>query len=123
LLSLLILIHFIVMSSTTLFGNFHNYYAFNAVSERLRCITDGSNCLQDMAVSHTQANNKPFTVLDLGCNEGDVSLAMFDIMASHLATASPAHPCELRIAGVDFDAVCFQTQRAIGASMIVTTSM
>jgi len=101
----------IIMSGTTLYGNFHNYYKFNAVEERLRCITEGSQCLRCIAQEHMGAS-EPFTMLDLGCNEGDVSLAMIAIMRELLRSQrqAPLDPSNsivaepvIRASGIDLD--------------------
>ena len=65
-----------------LFGNFHNYYSFNAVEERIEPLVESRffEALQlDRSSSSSSSSlspRSPLLLLDVGCNEGNVSVAI-----------------------------------------------
>jgi hypothetical protein len=56
------------------FGNFRQYYTFHPVASRLDVLPAGA--MRQLWTSHGQP--KVFSICDLGCNEGDLSLAMWE---------------------------------------------
>lgn len=78
------------------FGNFHNYYSFNSVEQRFcflprdlaaTLLAVRRAALGSAAGENTQAANM-LSFLDIGCNEGNISLAMSELLARQLATSS-----------------------------------
>ncbi|KAK6466784.1 pre-miRNA 5'-monophosphate methyltransferase-like [Huso huso] len=57
-----------------LFGNFINYYSFNPPENRLSLIP--ASLLQELGYS-SAADRAPFLLLDVGCNSGDLSIALY----------------------------------------------
>lgn len=82
------------------FGNFHNYYAFNKVSERLDRLQE-SGCLGQIAHHHlSTGRDRPLTFLDVGCNEGRVTEGFLKALKHH---SSVDDPCAVIALGVDID--------------------
>lgn len=69
------------------YGNFINYYTFNPPENRLRNIPDD-------LVSMLDIPDCPITVLDVGCNAGDLTAAMFHQIFKDV---------DVRMLGVDLD--------------------
>ncbi|KAF1792525.1 S-adenosyl-L-methionine-dependent methyltransferase [Phytophthora cactorum] len=63
-------------------GNFHAYYSFNPVHERLRFMdVQTANALRRALLVKKPAEDKSeatCTVLDVGCNEGDLTIGLYD---------------------------------------------
>ncbi|XP_041097432.1 pre-miRNA 5'-monophosphate methyltransferase [Polyodon spathula] len=57
-----------------LFGNFINYYSFNPPENRLSLIP--ASLLQELGYSRA-ADRAPLLMLDVGCNSGDLSIALY----------------------------------------------
>ncbi|XP_015906366.2 pre-miRNA 5'-monophosphate methyltransferase [Parasteatoda tepidariorum] len=74
------------------FGNFINYYTFNSVSKRLQALP--SDLPSNIKVDH-----EPIVCLDIGCNSGDLTVALY----SHLATSYPNR--QIYMLGIDIDNV------------------
>jgi SAM-dependent methyltransferase len=81
--------------SAHLLGNYHKYYTFHSVQSRNDLLQNKSLFLELW-----NANGKPdqFNYLDIGCNEGDLSLAVADLIKSEL----PEH-VKCVVIGVDLD--------------------
>jgi hypothetical protein len=64
-----------------LLGNYHKYYTFHSVSSRTRMIES-----KKIFLSLWKAQSEPevFTLLDIGCNEGDLSYAILQQAKSEL---------------------------------------
>ena len=65
------------MSGFAVHGNFWNYYQFNEVQARLTYL-DIEKVLE---IVNKQASDH-ITLFDVGCNEGDVTLAIFEKLSS-----------------------------------------
>jgi SAM-dependent methyltransferase len=76
------------------FGNFHSYYSFHPVHERLRHLPKG----MFRAIWDSDGCQGKFAVLDIGCNEGDLTIAMMLLAASELPATVDV--CAL---GIDMD--------------------
>ena len=76
------------------FGNFHSYYRFHPVTERTQYFTTG------MFSTIWEADGKPpcFTMLDVGCNEGDLTIEM-----ALLATKDLPKHVSVKVLGLDLD--------------------
>ena len=70
------------------YGNFMNYYSFNPPKNRMKNIPE--DLLKKL--EHTES---PVTILDIGCNAGDLTSAMFH------AFSGQDH--DIRVLGVDLD--------------------
>ncbi|RLO07066.1 hypothetical protein DYB28_007821, partial [Aphanomyces astaci] len=70
-----------------IYGNFHDYYDFNPESERLRFLTsDVRHALRQHFYSQPNAQG---TLLDVGCNEGKLTMGLFDALTRHATSSSP----------------------------------
>eukprot|EP01116_Phalansterium_solitarium_P017717 TRINITY_DN4437_c0_g2_i2.p1 TRINITY_DN4437_c0_g2~~TRINITY_DN4437_c0_g2_i2.p1 ORF type:complete len:234 (+),score=71.82 TRINITY_DN4437_c0_g2_i2:87-788(+) len=78
-------------------GNFHRYYNFNPVEERLSRLRDAFNT--DNAALDPLSS--PLAVLDVGCNQGDLTVRLHDFLNERC-------PGGVRTLGVDLDTVLIQ---------------
>ena len=94
-----------------LLGNFKNYYAFHPVEQRLKLFP------QNFFVNLHESLGFPreLFLLDVGCNEGDLSIAIYFQAKDELATA--ARECVVKMLGTDIDTVLIS--RAIEKSEYV----
>lgn len=53
-------------------GNFHTYYKFNPTEERMQYLPE------NLASQIIQSGSSDFSLLDIGCNEGDLTIALLD---------------------------------------------
>uniref|UniRef100_H3GJA5 RNA methyltransferase n=1 Tax=Phytophthora ramorum TaxID=164328 RepID=H3GJA5_PHYRM len=61
-------------------GNFHAYYSFNPVHERLRFMdVQTANALRRALLVRKSAEETS-TVVDIGCNEGDLTIGLYDAL-------------------------------------------
>ncbi|KAF0719001.1 Aste57867_1344 [Aphanomyces stellatus] len=71
------------------FGNFHDYYDFNPESERLRFLTpDIRRALRQYFLA--QPGQKG-SLLDVGCNEGKLTMGLFDALTTSRSTQLDEH--------------------------------
>ncbi|ETV97601.1 hypothetical protein H310_09497 [Aphanomyces invadans] len=71
------------------FGNFHDYYDFNPESERLRFLTaDLRRALRRLFQTQPHGYG---TLLDVGCNEGKLTMGLYDALMSNTVTSSSTH--------------------------------
>lgn len=69
-------------------GNFHAYYSFNPVDERLRFMDAATSSavrhtlltLSDSTDAHHPDST---TVIDIGCNEGDLTIGLYDALSQN----------------------------------------
>ncbi|KAE8910934.1 hypothetical protein PF005_g1699 [Phytophthora fragariae] len=64
-------------------GNFHAYYSFNPVHERLRFMdVQTANALRRALLvrKSTGEAHETSTVIDIGCNEGDLTIGLYDAL-------------------------------------------
>ncbi|ETI37544.1 hypothetical protein F441_16317 [Phytophthora nicotianae CJ01A1] len=62
-------------------GNFHAYYSFNPVHERLRFMdVQTANALRRALLVKKDKSEATCTVLDVGCNEGDLTIGLYDAL-------------------------------------------
>ncbi|EGZ28092.1 hypothetical protein PHYSODRAFT_472216 [Phytophthora sojae] len=65
-------------------GNFHAYYSFNPVHERLRFMdVQTANALRRALLVRKSTEDKAHetsTVIDIGCNEGDLTIGLYDAL-------------------------------------------
>jgi tRNA1(Val) A37 N6-methylase TrmN6 len=64
------------MSGFAQYGNFWNYYEFNKVDERLRFLDEE----QVAAIFHQKTDHDNINIMDIGCNEGNLTLAVEQIL-------------------------------------------
>jgi SAM-dependent methyltransferase len=76
------------------YGNFHNYYNFHPVSERLQHLPAG----MFKAIWESDGCGKIFAMLDVGCNEGDLTIQLALLASKEL----PDH-VTVRSLGIDLD--------------------
>ncbi|XP_066528997.1 pre-miRNA 5'-monophosphate methyltransferase [Hoplias malabaricus] len=78
------------------FGNFMNYYSFNPPENRLTLIPP--TLLQELGLS---PESEPVLLLDVGCNSGDLSIALF----KHILQDRPSHSQlpNIHLLGFDLD--------------------
>lgn len=89
------------MSGFAPFGNFWNYYQFNTVEERLQYIP-----IEEVIDDIFSKGNEKMSVLDVGCNEGDISNALKQrIIRKNLFSAD-----HIYMLGIDLD--CHLIERA-----------
>lgn len=80
------------------FGNFHTYYAFNAPSERLQYVppqmADFIMHTKTKRAIDSSAGSAPpsFHFLDVGCNEGDLTIALLNHLLTGLRGESNQPP-------------------------------
>eukprot|EP00124_Ichthyophonus_hoferi_P006058 Ihof_evm1s1162 gene=Ihof_evmTU1s1162 len=83
------------------YGNFHNYYEFNPAAERLRFLYDTPEG-QDLKNNLLSSSQGPITALDVGCNEGDLTLSLYDWLTNSSAKEETDTPHVIGL-GVDID--------------------
>jgi hypothetical protein len=76
------------------YGNFRQYYTFHPASSRLDVLPKG--CFRQLWESHGCPS--AFSICDVGCNEGELSLAMWERARSELPPQT-----EVVLLGVDID--------------------
>lgn len=76
------------------FGNFHSYYSFHEQKTRTKLIPDSFF----LSLWRAQGQPRKFTLLDVGCNEGNLTAEIYERAISEL----PAH-VECFMLGVDLD--------------------
>jgi SAM-dependent methyltransferase len=76
------------------YGNFHSYYTFHEDQSRTKLIP------QKFFFSLWKLQGEPetFSILDVGCNEGNLTIELYERAVSEL----PSHVC-CRVLGVDLD--------------------
>ena len=81
-------------------GNFPKYYDFNPVAERMKMlpdrVCDWSSCYK---LCENERMGEYLSVLDLGCNAGDLSLQLFE----RIAAAGARNKIKTILVGVDVD--------------------
>ena len=81
--------------SAHLLGNYHKYYTFHSVQSRI-------DQLQNKSLFYElwKSLNEPkdFYIMDIGCNEGDLSVGLWNLVKSELPTHVRCH-----VVGVDLD--------------------
>jgi SAM-dependent methyltransferase len=78
------------------YGNFHSYYTFHEDQSRTKLIPEKFF----FSLWKLQGEPETFSILDIGCNEGNLTIEMFERAVSEL----PSHVC-CRVLGVDLDDV------------------
>ncbi|XP_020485053.1 pre-miRNA 5'-monophosphate methyltransferase [Labrus bergylta] len=79
-------------------GNFINYYTFNPPEERLRLIP--ATLLQELRRSEAHEDT---LVLDVGCNSGDLSVALYKHLVQEPACAEESENRKVHLLGFDLD--------------------
>uniref|UniRef100_A0AAV1T6S1 RNA methyltransferase n=1 Tax=Peronospora matthiolae TaxID=2874970 RepID=A0AAV1T6S1_9STRA len=77
-----------------IFGNFHAYYSFNPVHERLRFMDVPTTTALRRALlikeSTEDAADETSTIIDIGCNEGDLTIGLYNALTGRETLAPPA---------------------------------
>jgi SAM-dependent methyltransferase len=107
------------------YGNFHNYYRFNPASNRTSFMHEILDCIIAKWKQTINSVSEPttFRFLDVGCNEGDLTLEVAQLLSQRLtssklfATASGIkHYMEkvpiLHVTGMDLDLLLIQRAQA-----------
>ncbi|XP_056303953.1 pre-miRNA 5'-monophosphate methyltransferase [Danio aesculapii] len=81
------------------YGNFINYYTFNPPENRLGLIPEA--LLQN--IGFTSGDGERVLMLDVGCNSGDLSVALYRHLLNKEASASDSPKRELYMLGFDLD--------------------
>jgi SAM-dependent methyltransferase len=117
------------------YGNFHNYYSFHPVAHRTDLLQFGGGILDRIVVVATttttttwnQHNNnvvpsadndidnnntgrRTFSYLDIGCNEGDLTIKVAQMLHERLSkdcSATPQQPL-LHVKGLDLDPILIE---------------
>ena len=76
-------------------GNFHDYYKFHSYEVRLNLIPDQFF----LKLWHTLNKPKYIAILDIGCNEGDLTFHLYQRACHELKSCN----CECYALGVDLD--------------------
>ena len=64
-------------------GNFHNYYFFNPIEERMKLITpEFFSWATSIPLAQATKTSEGPKLLDVGCNSGDLSIGLFDACVS-----------------------------------------
>ena len=87
------------------YGNFSNYYNFHSVSERVGEVPD--SVLRSLAPQKGQVVH----VLDIGCNEGALSIAILMKLREALPDS------DIRLLGIDLDSTLIEAARVKHASV------
>lgn len=75
------------------YGNFHNYYTFHPVSNRTEHMKEMLPFIANQWKSVTPAHDKElFCYIDIGCNEGDLTLEIARLLSDHLSTPLSNEP-------------------------------
>ncbi|TYZ64895.1 hypothetical protein PybrP1_001118 [[Pythium] brassicae (nom. inval.)] len=80
-------------------GNFHAYYSFNPVDERLRFMDAAMSRAVQAALLALESRSEATegtstTVLDVGCNEGDLTLGLYNALGGTNASSRRAQPVD-----------------------------
>ena len=80
------------------FGNYHDYYFFHPSSIRTALIPNG--IFKDMHRNNSNNNDTitTFNVLDIGCNEGDLTIDIYNRIRSEVST-----DIDINVIGIDID--------------------
>lgn len=81
--------------SAHVYGNYHKYYTFHSANSRIQLLT-GRSVFQTIWIA--QGRPSVFRILDIGCNEGDLSIELLHLVQAEL---SGDVVCEL--VGADID--------------------
>jgi len=76
-------------------GNFHNYYTFHPVSQRTALIPREFF----LEMWNYQGRPRDFFMLDIGCNEGDLSVELLNRAGEELGDQN----CNCHMLGIDID--------------------
>lgn len=75
------------------YGNFHNYYTFHPVANRTEHIKEMLTFIANRWKSVSPDNDKElFRYIDIGCNEGDLTLEIARLLSDHLSTPLSNEP-------------------------------
>lgn len=85
-------------------GNFINYYDFNSASDRLKLLPFDSSLWN----TECDSSNKPYLVLDIGCNAGNFTQLLYEFLQSQVKNR------KIIVFGVDIDPILIK--RAIEAN-------
>ena len=108
------------------FGNFHEYYKFHPVDHRmplleplLRHIMLNHGATAPSLDTDKQEESKDhvsvppiFRYLDVGCNEGDLTLAVAEQLRSMACNAAAKPSADVHVLGIDLDPVLIDRARA-----------
>ncbi|XP_033176854.1 probable RNA methyltransferase CG11342 [Bombus impatiens] len=83
-------------------GNFMNYYQFHPAEERVRQLPCG--------VWHSTHPDRKYVGLDVGCNAGDLTVALHNFLEKTLSTDQDL-PKEIRLLGIDLDPILIERAR------------
>lgn len=87
------------------YGNFHSYYDFHPPVDRINLLTRKGGFLEYIAKTWNPSDSKAFSYVDVGCNEGDLTLevakAILDQLKGKLQT-------KVTVKGIDLDPVLIQ---------------
>lgn len=79
------------------YGNFINYYDFNSAQERLNLLPNDSSIWNHS--EDTESSNKPFLVLDVGCNAGNFTQLLYEFLKNQVQNR------KVIIFGIDIDSI------------------
>lgn len=97
------------------YGNYHDYYSFHPSTVRTSLLPIG--IFNDIWLNRDDNNNgsKVFNVLDVGCNEGNLTVDMYNRIRSELS-----NDVTINVTGIDIDPVLIQ--RANNKNNILSNS-
>ena len=96
------------MEGEHLHGNFSNYYAFHPPQDRLGCLVELRTLLR-------QHRDGPLLVADLGCNTGELTASLAEMLA---ASDDGAEAVAVEAVGVDVDGALIARANAREASSV-----
>ncbi|XP_012262490.2 pre-miRNA 5'-monophosphate methyltransferase [Athalia rosae] len=78
-------------------GNFMNYYQFHLVEERLQQLPQ--------SVWHAEPTERKYVGMDVGCNAGNLTLALYDFLKKNVDAPGDV---EISLLGIDLDPVLIE---------------
>lgn len=85
----------VLNQSAHLMGNYHKYYTFHSAQCRIDLL-DGRNFFRQLW--EAQGSKPHFNFLDIGCNEGDLTIALYNVIRRDLPS-----DVEVKLFGIDID--------------------
>ncbi|GLD91549.1 hypothetical protein PINS_up000082 [Pythium insidiosum] len=76
-------------------GNFHTYYSFNPANERLRFMDAETRRALRNGLLYSGEHRDTATILDVGCNEGDLTIGLYNALVDESSDQTTAAPVDV----------------------------